>query len=140
MLGSVYRLEAKHPQATGHRPQANLLTSHKIMTVWDSLIRGAAHTLDGEASAQHNSEEDPENEKDGHEGGRAVEAYKEKEEDKDNKKLEPKQSTRKQPNVEVITIKYAQDDELNSRIAKLIDRIEFEDRANQILRKTGPFQ
>ena len=40
----------------------------------------------------------------------------------------------------MITIKYAQDDELNSRIAKLIDRIEFEDRANQILRKTGPFQ
>ena len=69
-----------------------------------------------------------------------MEAYKEKEEDKDNKKLEPKQSTRKQPNVEVITIKYAQDDELNSRIAKLIDRIEFEDRAKQILRKTGPFQ
>ena len=108
------------------------------MTVWDSLIRGAAHTLDGEASAQHNQY--CENEKDDHEGGRAVEAYKEKEEDKDNKKLEPKQSTRKQPNVEVITIKYAQDDELNSRIAKLIDRIEFEDRAKQILRKTGPFQ
>ena len=59
------------------------------MTVWDSLIRGAAHTLDGEASAQHNQY--CENEKDDHEGGRAVEAYKEKEEDKDNKKLEPEE-------------------------------------------------
>ena len=57
------------------------------MTVWDSLIRGAAHTLDGEASAQHNSEQDRENEKDGHEGGRAVEAYEEKDDYGDDKKV-----------------------------------------------------
>ena len=55
------------------------------MTIWDSLLRGASHTLDGEASAQHNSEQDRENEKDSHEGGREVEVYEEKEEDEDER-------------------------------------------------------
>ena len=54
------------------------MTSHKKMTVSESLMCGAGHTLDREASAQYNSKQDHENEKDGLEGGRAVEAYEEK--------------------------------------------------------------
>ena len=57
------------------------------MTVSESLMCGAGHTLDGEASAQHNSEQDRENAKDGHEGGRAVEAYEEKDDYGDDKKV-----------------------------------------------------
>ena len=48
---------------------------------------GAGHTLDREASAQYNSKQDRENEKDGHEGGRAVEAYEEKDDYGDDKKV-----------------------------------------------------
>ena len=57
------------------------------MTVWQSLMCGAGHTLDGGASAQYNSKQDRENEKDGLEGGRAVEAYEEKDDYGDDKKV-----------------------------------------------------
>ena len=91
MRGSMYRLEAKNP-LLGRRPQFPQIPPGIIsfdfsqkMTIWDSLLCGASHTLDGEASAQHNSEQDRENEKDGHEGGREVETYEEKEEDEDER-------------------------------------------------------
>ena len=87
----MYRLEAKHPRL-GHRPQFRQIPPVVIsydfsqkMTVCESLMCGAGHTLDGEASAQHNSEQDRENEKDSHEGGREVEVYEEKEEDEDER-------------------------------------------------------
>ena len=57
------------------------------MTVSESLMCGAGHTLDREASAQYNSKQDHENEKDGLEGGRAVEAYEEKDDYGDDKKV-----------------------------------------------------
>ena len=49
---------------------------------------GAGHTLDREASAQYNSKQDRENEKDGHEGGREVKAYEEEVENDDDEKVE----------------------------------------------------